>query len=491
MAKKDRIISVVGLILLVPIILLGIRYASIYGDKGIAAFIGGCVTIALYSILYRENPIYRMAEHIFLGLAAGYVVVTSWTEVVSTQWYDPIFHDSVELRVADFRDMPGFTARIRDARDPLAKYLQGRLSADAREALTAYNGGEPPRQLRDWLIEEVNGSLQAGSFYEEPPAALTAADLPDAPALISALSTPRTPGAAAVSKLLTPGALKPPAPGGDPAAGLLTDLNRIIDGPNLAAAPSVLPVTLSPAAQRLAATAPQGKNRARLNRMILVESMPALLAPQAAESRLAGVRMSEATRRLLVLDPQDGDRVTRLNRQILADAYPAEIGPIHRGGQWLWLWILPLALMGYFVFSRKHGWVSRFPLVVLGGLAAGQVFQAFQSQYFRQIQNSFKPLIPNVWTLSTSSPDPTRLTISGAINNVIFLITLLAVLTYFLFSFEQKHRVVNRFANLGRWLIMIGFGAIFGSTIMTRFALLVDRMYFVLIEWLKLSAGAR
>ena len=31
---------------------------------------------------------------------------------------------------------------------------------------------------------------------------------------------------------------------------------------------------------------------------------------------------------------------------------------------------------------------------------------------------------------------------------------------------------------------MIGFGAIFGNTVMTRFTLLIDRMYFVWIEWL-------
>jgi hypothetical protein len=30
---------------------------------------------------------------------------------------------------------------------------------------------------------------------------------------------------------------------------------------------------------------------------------------------------------------------------------------------------------------------------------------------------------------------------------------------------------------------MIGFGAIFGSTVMMRFTLLIDRMYFIFIEF--------
>jgi hypothetical protein len=37
----------------------------------------------------------------------------------------------------------------------------------------------------------------------------------------------------------------------------------------------------------------------------------------------------------------------------------------------------------------------------------------------------------------------------------------------------------------GRWAMMVGFGAIFGSTVMTRFSLLIDRMYFVWIEWFR------
>ena len=72
---------------------------------------------------------------------------------------------------------------------------------------------------------------------------------------------------------------------------------------------------------------------------------------------------------------------------------------------------------------------------------------------------------------------------SQAISNIIFLITLLSILTYFLFSFEQKGKFINNFTKLGRWLLMVGFGAIFGSTVMGRFALLIDRMYFVVIEF--------
>jgi len=249
MNNQDRTISIIALILLIPLSIAGYFYYKGNGPNGLNVFLGGLMTLAIYSVLYRENPVYRFVEHVFVGLAAGYAVVIAWTSILSTQWYDPIFTD----------------------------------------------------------------------------------------------------------------------------------------------------------------------------------------------------------------------------------------------GKWLWLWVIPLAIMAYFVFSPKYGWMSRIPLLILTGFTAGQVFQGFASTYFPQIRDSFKPLRPTMASLTNPNPSPDTLSISGAINNAIFIVTLLAVLSYFLFAFEQKNKGVRNFAQLGRWLIMIGFGAIFGSTIMTRFALLVDRVAFLLLEWLKLG----
>ena len=32
-------------------------------------------TLAIFSFLYRDNPVYRFAEHLFVGVAAGYWIV--------------------------------------------------------------------------------------------------------------------------------------------------------------------------------------------------------------------------------------------------------------------------------------------------------------------------------------------------------------------------------------------------------------------------------
>jgi len=47
-------------------------------------------TLAIYSVLYRENPAYRLAEHIFIGAAAGYSVYITWSELLKPAWWDRI-----------------------------------------------------------------------------------------------------------------------------------------------------------------------------------------------------------------------------------------------------------------------------------------------------------------------------------------------------------------------------------------------------------------
>jgi len=73
---------------------------------------------------------------------------------------------------------------------------------------------------------------------------------------------------------------------------------------------------------------------------------------------------------------------------------------------------------------------------------------------------------------------------SGLLANWIFAITLICVMTYFLFSFEHSRAGIYQASMAGRWLMMLCFGAFFGSTIMARMALLVERMQFLIEKWI-------
>jgi hypothetical protein len=50
-------------------------------------------TLALFSFLYKDNPFYKLAEHIFAGLSAGYYFGLIWQSVVLQQMIDPMIRD--------------------------------------------------------------------------------------------------------------------------------------------------------------------------------------------------------------------------------------------------------------------------------------------------------------------------------------------------------------------------------------------------------------
>jgi len=174
----------------------------------------------------------------------------------------------------------------------------------------------------------------------------------------------------------------------------------------------------------------------------------------------------------------------------------AEEGGKGTPGYWAYAILLPIGAMGYFVFSKKHNWLSRIPIGIILGLWSGQQIQIWWNTYGPQIKNSMLPIIPTTFS-SLTVPDTSKMPadvaaeagrqvyLSQALTNFLFIVTLLSVLSYFLFSFDVKNKAVRNTSLLGRYLLMIGFGAIFGSTVMMRFSLLIDRMYFVWIEWLR------
>ena len=70
-----------------------------------------------------------------------------------------------------------------------------------------------------------------------------------------------------------------------------------------------------------------------------------------------------------------------------------------------------------------------------------------------------------------------------ALNNFVIVGGTFCAIVYFFFSKEHKG-VTGWAANLGIWVLMIGFGSTFGFTVMSRVSLLVGRFEFLLNTWL-------
>lgn len=48
------------------------------------------LTIAVFTFLYKDNPFYKFAEHIFVGIAAGYVVAIEYQNVFLPNLWRPL-----------------------------------------------------------------------------------------------------------------------------------------------------------------------------------------------------------------------------------------------------------------------------------------------------------------------------------------------------------------------------------------------------------------
>lgn len=116
--------------------------------------------------------------------------------------------------------------------------------------------------------------------------------------------------------------------------------------------------------------------------------------------------------------------------------------------------------------------LSRIPISYVVGFGAGAGAMAvIQTDIVPQINATIMPILP--------------LTFAN-INNLIVVVGVVCSLIYFFFSTEHKGLVFGTGSQIGIIFLMITFGAQFGTTIMGRVQLLINRGYFLLGDWLHL-----
>jgi len=65
----------------------------------IGIFIAAGLTLCIYSFLYKDNPFYKFAEHLFVGVAAGYTIVVAWHLTIKPYILDPMKTGDFSTRV--------------------------------------------------------------------------------------------------------------------------------------------------------------------------------------------------------------------------------------------------------------------------------------------------------------------------------------------------------------------------------------------------------
>ena len=137
------------------------------------------------------------------------------------------------------------------------------------------------------------------------------------------------------------------------------------------------------------------------------------------------------------------------------------------------LFLLPMAFgsLYYFILSRRHNWLAQLVIGFSFGVSAGLTFKGLFVELLPQLSDSFRPLyVPG--------------SIATTVNNWVFIFTLFTGMCYFFFTFRRRPGgFIERSSMAGRWMLMGCFGAFFGSTIMARMALLVERLEFLIHRW--------
>ncbi len=53
-------------------------------------WIAAILTLAIFSFLYKENPFYRFAEHLYVGIANGYAITFYWHRILVPSLFDRV-----------------------------------------------------------------------------------------------------------------------------------------------------------------------------------------------------------------------------------------------------------------------------------------------------------------------------------------------------------------------------------------------------------------
>lgn len=132
-------------------------------------------------------------------------------------------------------------------------------------------------------------------------------------------------------------------------------------------------------------------------------------------------------------------------------------------------YVLPviLGLMMYARFIKPVAWLSRVPMGFWLGIGAGYIFTRTPGVFISQIQATFLSL--------------------NTVNNFLFVLGVVTVLSYFFFTVQADKEPMRTLSGIGKVFLLVGFGAAFANTVMTRVSVLLGRMQFLINDVLKIK----
>ncbi|MHC4985921.1 MAG: hypothetical protein ACYTFO_07170, partial [Planctomycetota bacterium] len=57
----------------------------------IGVILAAGLTLIMYSFLYRDNPLFKIAENLYVGVALGYGAIITWRQSLRPEVFEPLF----------------------------------------------------------------------------------------------------------------------------------------------------------------------------------------------------------------------------------------------------------------------------------------------------------------------------------------------------------------------------------------------------------------
>lgn len=140
-------------------------------------------------------------------------------------------------------------------------------------------------------------------------------------------------------------------------------------------------------------------------------------------------------------------------------------------GRWWFLLFLPLGAL-YYTRSfggGKYGWLASYPICLSMGWGLGYTIARGARSTMVQLADTMGDL--------------------HVFDNLLFLLIWACVMMYFFLTVGKTSKTVGTCGKIGRYFMMIMFGAGFGNTIQGRISLFLGRLQFLLRDWIQPMIG--
>jgi len=121
-------------------------------------WIGAFLTLAIFSFLYKDNPFYKFAEHVFVGFTNGYLVTFTWHNVLVPSLFNPLFRGQLILIIPFIIGALYFTRFI----PKVSWFVRIPIGISMGYGV----GANVPAFIQAYIIKQIQGTILAPQNFQ-------------------------------------------------------------------------------------------------------------------------------------------------------------------------------------------------------------------------------------------------------------------------------------------------------------------------------------